>query len=74
VWIPNARFPAHGSTNGIEALADYVHGLGLKLGIHLTPGISAEAVARNTEQVFAKRERGAAPEGVALFRVVPRCH
>lgn len=48
MWIPNSRFPAHGSTNGIKALADYVHSLGLKFGIYLTPGISAEAVAENT--------------------------
>lgn len=47
-WIPNERFPAKGSTNGIKALADYVHSLGLKFGIYLTPGISAEAVAKNT--------------------------
>jgi hypothetical protein len=48
LWVPNGRFPAQGSTNGIKALADYVHGLGLKFGIYLTPGISAEAVAKNT--------------------------
>lgn len=47
-WIPNDRFPARGSTNGIEALADYVHSLGLKFGIYLTPGISKEAVMKNT--------------------------
>jgi Alpha galactosidase C-terminal beta sandwich domain/Alpha galactosidase A len=48
LWIPNSRFTARGSTNGIEALADYVHSLGLKFGIYLTPGISAAAVAKNT--------------------------
>jgi hypothetical protein len=48
MWIPNERFPPRGSTNGIRALADYVHSLGLKLGIYLTPGISAEAVLKNT--------------------------
>ncbi len=48
IWIPNSRFPAHRSTNGIKALADYVHGLGLKFGIYLTPGISADAVAKHT--------------------------
>jgi hypothetical protein len=47
-WIPNDSFPAHGSTNGIKALADYVHSLGLKFGIYLTPGISKEAVMKNT--------------------------
>jgi len=47
-WIPNERFPARGSANGIKALADYLHSLGLKFGIYLTPGISMEAVAKNT--------------------------
>ena len=48
IWIPNDRFPAQGSTNGIKALADYVHSLGLKFGIYVTPGISAEAVIKHT--------------------------
>jgi len=48
LWVPNRRFQAPGSANGIKALADYVHGLGLKFGIYLTPGISAEAVAKDT--------------------------
>ena len=48
MWIPNSRFPAQGATNGIKALAAYVHRLGLKFGIYLTPGISADAVAKNT--------------------------
>ena len=34
--------------NGIEALARYVHHLGLKFGLYVTPGISKQAVARNT--------------------------
>jgi hypothetical protein len=60
IWIPNSRFPAQGSTNGIEALADYVHGLGLKFGIYVTPGISAEAVAKKTpvEQTIGGRLTG----------------
>jgi hypothetical protein len=48
IWIPNRRFAAHGSTNGIQALADYVHRLGLKFGIYVTPGISEQAVAKDT--------------------------
>lgn len=48
MWLPNERFSAPGSTNGIKALADYVHSLGLKFGIYLTPGISAGAVVKNT--------------------------
>jgi alpha-galactosidase len=38
---PN-RFPA-----GFAALADYVHGKGLKLGIHIMRGIPRQAVAEN---------------------------
>jgi hypothetical protein len=48
-WVTDpAKFPAHGTTNGIKAVADYVHSLGLKFGIYLTPGISKQAVKRNT--------------------------
>ena len=42
-WDP-ARFPG-----GISAVAAYVHNLGLKLGVYLTPGIPAEAVAANSQ-------------------------
>lgn len=48
MWIPNDRFAAPAAAGGIKALADSVHRLGLKFGIYLTPGISAQAVARNT--------------------------
>ncbi|HYS34359.1 MAG TPA: NEW3 domain-containing protein, partial [Pseudonocardiaceae bacterium] len=34
--------------NGIQAVADHVHADGLKFGIYVTPGISAQAVAQNT--------------------------
>jgi hypothetical protein len=46
--IDSTTFPSQGSLNGIEATADYVHHLGLKFGIYLTPGISKQAVAENT--------------------------
>ncbi|MEV0404376.1 NEW3 domain-containing protein [Actinoallomurus sp. NPDC050550] len=36
------RFP-----DGIPALAAYLHGLGLKLGIYLTPGVPIEAYQKN---------------------------
>jgi hypothetical protein len=42
-WIPNAR----GFPHGIKALARYVHGLGLKFGLYVTPGISQQAVSKN---------------------------
>lgn len=43
-----AKFPSQGSENGIQAVADYVHSLGLKFGLYVTPGISKQAVAANT--------------------------
>ena len=47
LWIPNDRFPAQGSTNGIKALADYLHA---RIEVrHLShTGHPAEAVAKNT--------------------------
>jgi hypothetical protein len=48
-WEVNAtNYPSVGSENGIQALAAYVHKLGLKFGIYETAGISAQAVAENT--------------------------
>jgi hypothetical protein len=48
-WVINtAQYPRVGSENGIKALAAYVHSLGLKFGIYLTPGISKQAVKKNT--------------------------
>lgn len=49
-WVTDpTRFPTGtNGANGIAALASYVHGLGLKFGIYVTPGISDQAVAKNT--------------------------
>src|SRR5580658_5334732 len=48
-WVVNtANYPSVGSENGIQALAAYVHSLGLKFGIYETAGISGQAVAANT--------------------------
>jgi Alpha galactosidase A/Alpha galactosidase C-terminal beta sandwich domain len=41
-------FPPHGDTDGIKVVADYVHSLGMKFGIYVTPGISKQALSRNT--------------------------
>lgn len=46
--IDSSRFPSRGSENGIQVVADYVHSLGLKFGIYLTPGVSAQAVAQHS--------------------------
>jgi hypothetical protein len=48
-WVVNtSTYPNVGSENGIKALAAYLHHRGLKFGIYLTPGISDQAVAKNT--------------------------
>ncbi len=49
-WVTEAQLfpPGPDGENGINALASYVHGLGLKFGIYVTPGISKQAVAENT--------------------------
>jgi alpha-galactosidase len=41
------RFPSAAGGAGFKALADYVHGLGLKFGIHLMRGIPRQAVEKN---------------------------
>jgi hypothetical protein len=48
-WVIDpTKFPSVGSVNGIQATADYVHHLGLKFGLYVTPGISEQAVAEDT--------------------------
>ncbi|HEV3360999.1 MAG TPA: NEW3 domain-containing protein [Pseudonocardiaceae bacterium] len=48
-WVIDpAKFPSSGSESGIQAVADHVHSDGLKFGLYVTPGISAQAVAQNT--------------------------
>jgi hypothetical protein len=48
-WVTDSsRFPAQGDTDGIKVVADYIHNLGMKFGIYVTPGISRQAVSRNT--------------------------
>jgi hypothetical protein len=48
-WVTDpSRFPPQGDTNGMKVIADYIHGLGMKFGIYVTPGISKQAVSKNT--------------------------
>jgi len=42
------RFPSAKGGKGFKELADYVHGLGLKFGIHIMRGIPRQAVHQNT--------------------------
>lgn len=44
---PN-RFPSSADGKGFKPLADYVHSLGLKFGIHIMRGIPRQAVHQNT--------------------------
>jgi len=44
---PN-RFPSSAGGRGFKPLADYVHGLGLKFGLHIVRGIPRQAVRANT--------------------------
>ena len=47
--IPDTvKFPSAMGGIGLKALADYVHGKGLKLGIHVMRGIPWNAVSKNT--------------------------
>jgi len=41
------RFPSAANGHGFKPLADYVHKLGLKFGIHMMPGITQKAVENN---------------------------
>ncbi|ACB74648.1 Melibiase subfamily [Opitutus terrae] len=41
------RFPSAAEGAGFKPLADYIHSLGLKMGIHLMRGIPRQAVERN---------------------------
>jgi hypothetical protein len=49
-WVVRSdRFPSgRRGESGIAVVAHYMHRLGLKFGIYVTPGISKQAVARNT--------------------------
>ena len=41
------RFPSSADGKGFKPLADYIHSLGLKLGIHIMRGIPRQAVRQN---------------------------
>ncbi len=48
-WVTDpVKFPPRGGENGVQVVADYVHSLGLRFGLYVTPGISRQAVAKNT--------------------------
>jgi alpha-galactosidase len=41
------RFPSSANNSGFKPIADYVHSLGLKFGIHILRGIPKQAVEKN---------------------------
>ena len=48
-WVTDpSKFPSRANGNGIKVLASYIHSLGLKFGIYVTPGISEQAIDKNT--------------------------
>ena len=49
------RFPSSADGKGFKPLADYVHSLGLKFGIHIMRGIPRQAVHQNTPIKGSKR-------------------
>jgi hypothetical protein len=50
------RFPSSADGRGFRPLADYVHGLGLRFGIHIMRGIPRQAVTANLP-VFGSQAR-----------------
>jgi alpha-galactosidase len=50
LWVVDpSKFPAVDGVPGLEVVANYVHSLGEKIGFYVTPGISDQAVAKNTK-------------------------
>ncbi|MBN1845204.1 MAG: NPCBM/NEW2 domain-containing protein [Sedimentisphaerales bacterium] len=47
-WPAPGKHPSSADGQGFKPLADYVHGLGLKFGVHLMRGIPRVAVETNT--------------------------
>lgn len=52
---PN-RFPSSEGGKGLAPLAEYIHGLGLKFGIHIMRGIPRQAVHQNSK-IFGTSKR-----------------
>ncbi len=63
------RFPSSKNDNGFKPLADYVHSLGLKFGIHIMRGIPRQAVHKNTpiKGTTATAREVAHPNSICLW-------
>jgi hypothetical protein len=62
------RFPSSADGKGFKPLADYVHGLGLKFGIHIMRGIPRRAVKANLP-VFGSKVHAA--DFADVFSICP---
>jgi alpha-galactosidase len=69
-YIPAVdRFPsAYDDNRGFKPLADYVHSLGLKFGIHIIRGIPKEAVARHLPIAGSKYQAAEAADTSDMCR------
>jgi alpha-galactosidase len=54
---PN-RFPSAANGAGFKALADHIHGLGLRFGIHMMRGVPRQAADRNAPVLRHTVSRG----------------
>ncbi|UCD52113.1 MAG: glycoside hydrolase family 27 protein [Phycisphaerales bacterium] len=61
------RFPSAAGGNGFKPLADYVHGKGLRFGIHVMRGIPVEAVKKNTPIL------GSAAHAAGIYSTEQQC-
>ena len=65
-WVTNAsEVPAQRLDNGIQVVANYVHSLGLKFGLYVTPGISDQAVTRTRRSRAPPTPRTRSPTATA---------
>jgi hypothetical protein len=52
------RFPSSANGHGFRPLADYIHGLGLRFGIHIMRGIPRQAVKANLPVLGSRARAG----------------
>jgi hypothetical protein len=63
-YVPDpSRFPSSAHGAGFKPLADYVHSLGLKFGLHILRGIPKQAVEKNLLIAGSSRGYSAASAG-----------
>ena len=69
------RFPSSAGGKGFKPLADYVHSLGLKFGIHIMRGIPRNAVHRKLPILGTKltADRIADPSSICYWNVRSLC-